>query len=360
MQRHIPCTVKQMAPGDTPTTILSPGLPLKRTRTRTAKSSATVDSPAPVPSVDQPLPKRTRAGTTKRSAPVDSSTAVLSADLPPPPKRMRTEAPEIDADTMKKREKDFDREIRTAVSKAKENMVVMTAFDFDRAAANKKQLKANIPSHVWMDDTPRMAVSNDGVPLVIHLPQAMKEASTVHFSIFNIDVGLTFVEAILFTQLLDLVDNTGKLPRVAGADCIHRNAAASYKIVPGEMAGVFKITKAWHAIGHEHEAPTVAKHMLNTGKAFAASLNLIHQLRLVSIRVNAMLKYADPVHSAECEQLRKEAEACYYFLQVIGADDPLQMEGRELMYNRHPDKSDHKNGWAVLVVWAELVSGPLV
>jgi hypothetical protein len=35
---------------------------------------------------------------------------------------MRTEAPEIDADTMKKREKDFDREIRTAVSKAKENM----------------------------------------------------------------------------------------------------------------------------------------------------------------------------------------------------------------------------------------------
>jgi hypothetical protein len=127
----------------------------------------------------------------------------------------------------------------------------MAAFDFDRAAANKKQLKASIPSHVWMDDTPRMAVSNDGVPLVIHLPQAMKEASTVHFSIFNIDVGLTCVEANLFTQLLDLVDNIGKLPRVAGADCIHRNAAASYKIVPGEVAGVFKMTKAWHAIGHE-------------------------------------------------------------------------------------------------------------
>ncbi|KAJ7793165.1 hypothetical protein B0H13DRAFT_1935527 [Mycena leptocephala] len=135
--------------------------------------------PAPVPSIDQPLRKSTRAGTTKRSAPVDYSTAVLSADLPPLPKRMRTEAPEIDADTMKKCEKDFDREIRTAISKAKENMVVMAAFDFDRAAANKKQLKASIPSHVWMDDTPRMAVSNDGVPLVIHLPQAMKEASTV-------------------------------------------------------------------------------------------------------------------------------------------------------------------------------------
>ncbi|KAJ7823111.1 hypothetical protein B0H13DRAFT_1919781 [Mycena leptocephala] len=259
-----------------------------------------------------------------------------------------SEAPEIDANTMKKREKDFDREIRTAVSKAKENMVVMVAFDFDRAAANKKQLKASIPSHVWMDDTPRIAVSNDGVPLVIHLPQAMKEAST----------------AILFTQLLDLVDNIGKLPRVAGADCIHRNAAASYKIVPGEVAGVFKMTKAWHAIGHEHEAPTVAKHMLNTGKAFSASLNLIHQLRLVSIRVNAMLKYADPVHFVECQQLRKEAETRHYFLQVIGADNPLQMEGRELMYNRqtplHPDKSDHKNGWAVLVIVGPFKDGTMI
>jgi hypothetical protein len=103
--------------------------------------------------------------------------------------------------------------------------------------------------------------------------------------------------------------------------------------------------------------------MLNTGKAFSASLNLIHQLRLVSIRVNAMLKYADPVHFAECEQLRKEAEVRHYFLQVIGADDPLQMEGRELMYNRqtplHPDKSDHKNGWAVLVVVGPFKGGEL-
>jgi hypothetical protein len=103
----------------------------------------------------------------------------------------------------------------------------MTAFDFDRAAANKKQLKGHIPSHVWMDDTPRMAVSKDGVPLVIHLPQAMKRTSTVGFAVFTLDGGLTFSEAILFTQLLDLVDNLGKLPRIAGADCIHRNAAAS-------------------------------------------------------------------------------------------------------------------------------------
>jgi hypothetical protein len=127
----------------------------------------------------------------------------------------------------------------------------MTAFDFDRAADNKKQLKADIPSHVWMDDTPRMAVSKDGVPLVIHLPQAMKEASTVSLSVLTLDIVLTFSEAILFTQLLDLVDNIGQLPKIAGADSIHRNAASSYKIVPGQVAGVFKMTKAWHAIGHQ-------------------------------------------------------------------------------------------------------------
>jgi hypothetical protein len=120
MQRHIPRTVKQMAPVNTPTAILTPGLPLKRTRTRTAERSATVNSP--VPSADQAPAKRMRAATTKRSAPVDASTTVPSAELPPPPKRTRTEAPDIDDDTMKRRQKDFDREIRTAVSKAKDNM----------------------------------------------------------------------------------------------------------------------------------------------------------------------------------------------------------------------------------------------
>jgi hypothetical protein len=103
--------------------------------------------------------------------------------------------------------------------------------------------------------------------------------------------------------------------------------------------------------------------MLNTGKAFSASLKLIYQLRLVSIRVNAMLKYGDPQHFADCQLMRKKAEAQHRFLQVIGTDDPLQMEGRELMYNRqtplHPDSSDHKHGWAVLVVVGPFTGGEL-
>jgi hypothetical protein len=119
MQRNIPCTVKKTAPVDTPTTVPTPGFPplLKRICAATAKNLAPLG-----PSSDPSPSKRTQAGTTKRPAPVDSPTSIATSDLAPPAKRMWTEAPDIDADTMKKREKDFERKIRIAVSKAKDNM----------------------------------------------------------------------------------------------------------------------------------------------------------------------------------------------------------------------------------------------
>jgi hypothetical protein len=143
--------------------------------------------------------------------------------------------------------------------------VVISTFNYDRAVAGNNQLQTtNIQPLVWMDDTPRMALSEDGVPMVYHIPQAMKPNSTV--SSLSCLVPVLFIhmpQAILFTQLLDLVDSIGKLPKIAGADQVHRNAKSSYKIVPGEVAGVFKMARAWHAIGHEvRKINLVLQHIL--------------------------------------------------------------------------------------------------
>lgn len=47
---------------------------------------------------------------------------------------------------------------------------------------------------------------------------------------------------------MDFAD-TIKPKLCAGADKT-RNAADSYKVVPGQQAGVLKLAKAWHAVGH--------------------------------------------------------------------------------------------------------------
>jgi hypothetical protein len=46
------------------------------------------------------------------------------------------------------------------------------------------------------------------------------------------------------------VANTMKPKLCADADGKTRNAADSYKLVPGQQSGVLKLAKAWHAVGH--------------------------------------------------------------------------------------------------------------
>ncbi|KAJ7679933.1 hypothetical protein B0H17DRAFT_1077321, partial [Mycena rosella] len=203
----------------------------------------------------------------------------------------------LDPLVLKRLRKGFEREVRNLVLAANQNEVVMSKFNFERACSNKKQRdNNNITEHTWMDGIPRMVVSADGVPLLIHLPGAIKEGST----------------SILLAQLIEFVDALGgKLPKCAGAD----------KERPGQVAGLFKMTKAWHAIGHD--------------------------LHLISYRINTMLQYGDEAHFEACEKLRAEAEKWHKFLKVIGSDDPLVMEVRS------------QKGWAVLVVVGPFTGGAL-
>ncbi|KAJ7653842.1 hypothetical protein B0H17DRAFT_1146949 [Mycena rosella] len=307
---------------------------MRRFLPRTAKTAAATSAPehrAPFPS-PEPAPKHPRIDHTIGVNSDIGTTEEGSASLDPL--------------VLKRLRKGFEREVRNLVSAAKQNEVVMSKFNFERACSNKKQRdNNNITERTWMDGIPRMAVSADGVPLLIDLPGAIKEGST----------------------LIEFVDGLGgKLPKCAGADKEGRGRVNSYKQVAGQIAGLFKMTKAWHAIGHNvppHDDPTVASHILKSGRNFSASLALISQLHLISYRVDAMLQYGDEAHFEACKKLRAEAEKRHKFLKVIGSDDPLVMEGREIMYNRqtplHPDKSDHKRGWAVLVVVGPFTGGAL-
>ncbi|KAJ7692284.1 hypothetical protein B0H17DRAFT_1061709 [Mycena rosella] len=278
---------------------------MRRFLPRTAKTAAATSAPvhhAPFPS-PEPAPKR---ACIENTSGMNFNVDAIEEDLAG-----------LDPLVLKRLHKGFEREVRNLVSTAKQNEVVMSKFNFERACSNKKQRgNNNITKHTWMDGIPRMAVSADGVPLLIHLPGAIKEGSTISHGLY--------LQSILLAQLIEFVDALGgKLPKCAGADKEGRGQA-------GQIASLFKMTKAWHAIGHDHDDPTVASHILKSGRNFGAN----------SYRA--------------CKKLRAEAEKRHKFLKVIGSDDPLVMEGREIMYNRqtplHPDKSDHKRGWAVLVV----------
>ncbi|KAJ6561252.1 hypothetical protein DFH09DRAFT_1083212 [Mycena vulgaris] len=216
----------------------------------------------------------------------------------------------------------------------------MEKFTFGHAENNRTQLDtSDVPEHVWDDYTARTAVRNDGTVLVVHLPASQCDTKDI----------LIPLSGILQMRLEDLVQNLGgRLPKCAGADQEGRGRVSSYKDITGQIAGMSKLVKAWHAIGHTHEDPTMSRDVLRTGRSFSASFESMSQLHLVSHRVKDMIKYADPAHYAALKELQEEAERIHKFLKVIGSDDPLLMKGREIMYNRqtpvHRDKFDHKRG----------------
>jgi len=79
-----------------------------------------------------------------------------------------------------------------------------------------------------------MAVSEDGRPVVLHLPLAIK----------------TRGGAMLYETCMQFGRATNPSPGGGGADRKSRNLAASYRVVPGQLAGNVKLVAGWHAVGH--------------------------------------------------------------------------------------------------------------
>jgi hypothetical protein len=101
------------------------------------------------------------------------------------------------------------------------------------------------------DLKPRVAVSRDGVPLVLHLPNAIHSRGKVLFYFTRYLHRLTrrSFQISLFNSLR-LFGQNAKLTRGKGADGKNRDKKDSYKVVRGQLAGNIKLVSAWHAVGH--------------------------------------------------------------------------------------------------------------
>jgi hypothetical protein len=101
------------------------------------------------------------------------------------------------------------------------------------------------------DLKPQVAVSWDGVPLVLHLPNAIHSRGKVLFYFTQYLHLLTrrSFQISLF-NLLCLFGQNAKLTQGKGADGKNQNKKDSYKVVCGQLAGNIKLVSAWHAVGH--------------------------------------------------------------------------------------------------------------
>ncbi|KAJ6525800.1 hypothetical protein DFH09DRAFT_1095512 [Mycena vulgaris] len=176
--------------------------------------------------------------------------------------------------------------------------------------ANRDTIKANPID--WSGDRPLCVRSKDGVDLFWLIPKALRGAS----------------HSILHTQLEDLARNV-KLSLCSGADSKTDNTKV-YAQTKGAHVGLYKLVKYWHAIATQSPDQQL---LASYPPEFFVAVKCLHIA------------------------LEKDIE----YVITVGANDPVQVKGREIMYNRqtplHRDKSDLNEGWAVLVAAGEFEGG---
>ena len=88
---------------------------------------------------------------------------------------------------------------------------------------------------------------------------------------------------------------------------------------------------------------------------------MIHNLRLLSHRINAILKFADPEHYSQLLVVKAKLEEMIPSYKSLCAIDPVLYEGRELLFNRlsglHTDSQDPPLAWAILTAFGEFKGG---
>lgn len=89
---------------------------------------------------------------------------------------------------------------------------------------------------------------------------------------------------------------------------------------------------------------------MRSGHGFARCSDLSHDLKLVSLRINAALKAVDPDHYERADALRSSLESKFPFVKAMNANDPLVYEGRWILFNIqrdvHVDRQDPPLSWA--------------
>lgn len=88
---------------------------------------------------------------------------------------------------------------------------------------------------------------------------------------------------------------------------------------------------------------------------------MIYDFRLLSHRINIIIKFADPEHYKELLELKRRIEAMIPSYKTLCAIDPLLYEGREILFNRlsglHTDSQDPPLAWAILTAFGKFKGG---
>jgi hypothetical protein len=108
----------------------------------------------------------------------------------------------------------------------------------------------------------------------------------------------------------------------------------------------------------------MAKDMARNMKTFSKATELIPELRLLSTRLNTILKCVDPEHYDAAVRRRDKLHILFPFCKALDSLDNLIFEGREFLFNRetedHLDGGDPKTGWAILFSLGEHTGGEFV
>ncbi|KAG1726213.1 hypothetical protein EDB19DRAFT_1833511 [Suillus lakei] len=242
----------------------------------------------------------------------------LILDEESPPKKKLKRSPKSMASQFQTR---LEKEMVKHVQKARENAAV-----HERAHQHKVPDHWNMSTETkreWLEPrVPRMGLSADGVPIVLHLPQIIHERG--HDELYS---ALMEYGSVVPLQI------------GAGADKKKRDKEDAYHVVEGQLAGNTKLVTVWHAVGHK----------------FSAGATLVHRLKLLNVRLNSALRVLDPPQYEAMLKFQVALQTKYAHVKAMDAIDGLLWEGRSLQYNRqtplHPDSTDPPQAWVALVAF---------
>lgn len=100
-----------------------------------------------------------------------------------------------------------------------------------------------------------------------------------------------------------------------------------------------------------------------TGKALVATTQFYQNINPLSYRVNEATAILDPVFHTKLLRVKQLAQEKYAFIAGINTVDTLNLEGRELLFNRlsgpHLDSQDPHLAWAALFAAGAFTGGEI-
>lgn len=134
---------------------------------------------------------------------------------------------------------------------------IFSTFNYaDAVGSNETRRQQNAAKYeaertMWLGGKAQVGYSNDGVPIVYHIPGAISKP--VHVSLLLLVHTIQLFLCCGQDDTFDVLMKMGrcvKLELGGGADGSGRNTKKSYRIRRHELSGILKLVLLWHAIGH--------------------------------------------------------------------------------------------------------------